>query len=44
MAMELLPSTLDEVEPRARVICARGRRPAPHPGPTRNKLAALIAR
>ncbi|MGK5683038.1 FAD-dependent oxidoreductase [Actinoplanes sp. URMC 104] len=42
MAMEALPATLDEVEPRARAIFARGWRPTPHPGPTRDELAELI--
>ncbi|MBM2614445.1 FAD-dependent monooxygenase [Actinoplanes sp. LDG1-06] len=43
MAMEALPSTLDEIEPRARAIYARGWRPPPHPGPSRDELASLIA-
>lgn len=43
MAMEVLPTALDEIEPRAREIFASGWRPAPHPGPTRDELAGLIA-
>jgi hypothetical protein len=43
MAMEVLPAALDEIEPRAREIFASGWRPDPHPGPTRDELADLIA-
>lgn len=43
MAMEVLPAALDEIEPRAREIFASGWRPDPHPGPTRDDLADLIA-
>ncbi len=43
MSMDALPTTLDEIEPRAREIFAGGWRPAPHPGPTRDELAGLIA-
>ncbi|MBL7261063.1 FAD-dependent oxidoreductase [Paractinoplanes lichenicola] len=42
MAMEALPSTLDEVEPQARALFASGWRPTPHPGPTRDELAATF--
>ncbi|GID27543.1 FAD-dependent oxidoreductase [Paractinoplanes brasiliensis] len=42
MAMEALPGTLDEVEPQARALFASGWRPAPHPGPTREELAATL--
>ena len=44
MAMEVLPTALAEVEPRAREIYASGWRPPAHPGPTRDELAELIAR
>jgi len=43
MAMEVLPAALDQIEPRAREIFASGWRPDPHPGPTRDELADLIA-
>jgi flavin-dependent dehydrogenase len=43
MAMDVLPAALDEIEPRAREIFASGWRPDPHPGPTRDELADLIA-
>jgi hypothetical protein len=44
LAMEGLPATLAEVEPRAREIYAGGWRP-PVPGtPTRDELAALVRR
>jgi 2-polyprenyl-6-methoxyphenol hydroxylase-like FAD-dependent oxidoreductase len=43
MGMQVLPTALDEVEPRARAIFARGWRPPPHPGPTADELAELIA-
>ncbi|WP_127502547.1 FAD-dependent oxidoreductase [Actinoplanes solisilvae] len=43
MAMEALPSSLDEVEPQARAIFAAGWRPPLHPGPTRDELAELIS-
>ncbi|MBU2670367.1 FAD-dependent oxidoreductase [Actinoplanes bogorensis] len=43
MAMQALPATLDEIEPQARALYARGWRPPPHPGPTRDELAELIA-
>ena len=42
MAMEVLPASLDAVEPRAREIFAGGWRPAPPPGPTRDELAELV--
>jgi 2-polyprenyl-6-methoxyphenol hydroxylase-like FAD-dependent oxidoreductase len=43
MTMEALPTALDAIEPRAREIFASGWRPEPHPGPTRDELADLIA-
>lgn len=43
MAMEVLPSALAEIEPRAREIFASGWRPPPHDGPTRDELAEMIA-
>ena len=43
MAMEVLPSALAEIEPRAREIYASGWRPPPHGGPTRDDLAEMIA-
>ena len=43
MAMEVLPSALAEIEPRARQIFADGWRPPPHEGPTRDELAEMIA-
>ena len=43
MAMKVLPTALDEVEPRAREIFAGGWRPPAHPGPTGDELAELIA-
>ncbi|MEV6495157.1 FAD-dependent oxidoreductase, partial [Actinoplanes sp. NPDC051633] len=42
MAMQVLPSALDAVEPRAREIFASGWRPPAHPGPTNDELADLI--
>jgi 2-polyprenyl-6-methoxyphenol hydroxylase-like FAD-dependent oxidoreductase len=43
MAMEVLPSALTRIEPRARAIYARGWRPPPHEGPSRDDLAGMIA-
>jgi 2-polyprenyl-6-methoxyphenol hydroxylase-like FAD-dependent oxidoreductase len=43
MSMQVLPTALDEVEPRAREIFASGWRPPAHPGPTNDELADLIA-
>ncbi len=43
MAMEVLPSALAEIEPRAREIYAAGWRPPPHDGPSRDELAEMIA-
>jgi hypothetical protein len=40
--MDVLPSALDEIEPRAREIYAGGWRPAVPDGPTRDELADLI--
>ncbi|MFI7547104.1 FAD-dependent oxidoreductase [Actinoplanes sp. NPDC049599] len=42
LAMDALPATLAEVEPRAREIFAGGWRPPVPPGPTRDDLAALL--
>ncbi|MFC7533224.1 FAD-dependent oxidoreductase [Actinoplanes sp. GCM10030250] len=42
MSMKVLPTALDEVEPRAREIFAGGWRPPQHPGPTADELAELI--
>ncbi|WP_250030981.1 FAD-dependent oxidoreductase [Paractinoplanes maris] len=41
-AMDALPATLDEVEPRVRALYARGWRAPAHPGPTRDELAAVV--
>ena len=43
LGMQVLPTALAEVEPRAREIYAGGWRPPRHPGPTRDELAELIA-
>ncbi|MCY1143048.1 FAD-dependent oxidoreductase [Actinoplanes sp. Pm04-4] len=43
MAMEALPGSLDEVEPRVREIYASGWRAPAHPGPTRDELASVLA-
>jgi 2-polyprenyl-6-methoxyphenol hydroxylase-like FAD-dependent oxidoreductase len=42
MAMEVLPSALAAIEPRAREIFAAGWRPPPHEGPSRDDLAEMI--
>ncbi|MDN5747461.1 MAG: FAD-dependent oxidoreductase [Pseudonocardia sp.] len=44
LGMDALPSTLDEVEPRAREIYATGWRPSVPDGPSRDELAELVAR
>jgi hypothetical protein len=41
--MEVLPTALAEIEPRAREIFVAGRRPERPPGPDRDELAGLIA-
>lgn len=43
-AMQTLPASLDEVEPRAHEIYAGGWRPSVPAGPSRDELAALVAR
>lgn len=43
-AMQALPATLDEVQPRAREIYATGWRPPVPEGPSRDELAELVAR
>ncbi|QJY49069.1 FAD-dependent oxidoreductase [Pseudonocardia broussonetiae] len=42
--MQALPSSLHEVEPRAREVYASGWRPPVPAGPTRDELAALVTR
>jgi hypothetical protein len=44
LGMQAPPSVLDAAQPRAREIYASGWRPTPPDGPTRDELAALIAR
>lgn len=43
LAMDALPETLSQVEPRARAIYASGWRPTVPAGPTRDELAEIIA-
>jgi 2-polyprenyl-6-methoxyphenol hydroxylase-like FAD-dependent oxidoreductase len=42
LRMTALPSSLRIVEPRARALYAKGWRPSPAPGPTRNELADIV--
>ena len=42
MSMQVLPTALWAIEPRAREIFASGWRPPAHPGPTADELADLI--
>jgi len=44
LAMQALPATLDEVQPRAREIYATGWRPPVPDGPTRDELVDLVTR
>ncbi len=44
LAMQALPSSLDDIEPRVREIFASGWRPATPDGPTRDDLAELVTR
>lgn len=44
LAMQVLPSSLDDIEPRVREIFASGWRPATPDGPSRDDLAELVTR
>jgi 2-polyprenyl-6-methoxyphenol hydroxylase-like FAD-dependent oxidoreductase len=44
ITMDALPASLAPAEPRAREIYARGWRPTPAPGPTRDELIAVASR